>query len=233
MCGRFVQASSPTLLVERFEVDELVLESEFEPHFNVAPRMNVLVVRERDRVRSLGPMRWGLVPSWAESPAIGDRMINARAESLGEKTAFKGAFERRRCIVPADGFYEWRAGSGPRKVPMYIHAVDDAPLAFAGLWELWRDRDDPNAEWMQTCTVITTTANATMQPIHDRMPVVLDARDWGEWLDADAGDRDLAGLLRPAPENVLGFHPVSTRVNTARNDDPSLIVREDPLTLFP
>ena len=230
MCGRFVQASAPSLLVERFDVDELVVDG-FEPHYNVAPRMDVLVVRDRDRVRSLGQMRWGLVPMWADSPAIGDRMINARSESVTEKAAFKGAFERRRCLIPVDGFYEWQAGNA-KKVPMYIHAADETPLAFAGLWETWRS--EPEADPLHTCTVITTAANTTMQAVHDRMPAVLDPVDWDEWLDRDP--RDLGTLerfLRPAPDDLLTFHPVSTRVNSARNDDAALLLREDPLTLFP
>ncbi len=221
------------MLAARFDIPEIAPEAAFEPHYNVAPRMEVQVVSERDGARTLAPRRWGLVPSWAESPAIGDRMINARAESIHEKAAFQRAFGRRRCLIPADGFYEWQAGSGAHKVPMYIYAADGAPLAFAGLWESWRDQEDPHAAWMRTCTVITTTANATMRPIHDRMPVLLDPRDWDEWLGDDASETDLAELLRPAPDNVLAFHPVSTRVNSARNDDPALIVREDPLTLFP
>ena len=231
MCGRFVQASAPTLLVERFDVDEVVSGVTIEPHYNVAPRMDVSVVRDRDQVRSLSQLRWGLVPPWADSPAIGDRMINARAESVDEKVAFRGAFERRRCLIPADGFYEWQAGSA-KKVPMYIHAIDQAPMAFAGLWESWRS--GPEADPLLTCTVITTTANATMRPVHDRMPVVLDPADWDEWLDRDARDTGaLVRLLRPAPDDLLAFHPVSTRVNSARNDDATLLIREDPLTLFP
>ena len=230
MCGRFVQASAPSLLVERFDVDELVVDG-FEPHYNIAPRMDVLVVRDRDRVRSLGQMRWGLVPMWADSPTIGDRMINARSESVTEKAAFKGAFERRRCLIPFDGFYEWQAGSA-KKVPMYIHAVDDTALAFAGLWETWRS--EPEADPLHTCTVITTVANTTMASVHDRMPAVLDPVDWDEWLDRDPRDLGtLERLLRPAPDDLLTFHPVSTRVNSARNDDAALLLREDPLTLFP
>ena len=231
MCGRFVQASAPTLLVEHFDVDEVLSGVTIEPHYNVAPRMDVSVVRDRDQVRSLSQLRWGLVPPWADSPAIGDRMINARAESVDETAAFKGAFERRRCLIPVDGFYEWQAGSA-KKVPMYIHAVDHAPMAFAGLWESWRAA--PEADPLLTCTVITTTANTTMRPVHDRMPVVLDPADWDEWLDRDARDTGaLVRLLRPAPDDLLTFHPVSTRVNSARNDDATLLIREDPLTLFP
>ena len=234
MCGRFVQASSPALLVERFAVDEVVGAETFEAHYNLAPRMDALTIVEGDDVRRLGPMRWGLVPSWAESPAVGDRLINARAETLVEKPAFKPAFERRRCIIPADGFYEWQAAPGPRKQPMYIHARDGSPLAFAGLWESWRDRTDPEAPWIRTCVVITTDANAMMRPVHDRMPAMLATADWDQWLDREFTDGGaLLHVLCPAPDDLLAMHPVSTRVNGARNDDASLILREDPLTLFP
>lgn len=234
MCGRFVQASAPTLLVEHFHVDELVVDNTFEPHYNVAPRMDALTIVDRGDTRSLGQMRWGLVPLWAENPAIGDRMINARAETLLEKAAFRSAFERRRCIIPVDGFYEWQATPGPKKQPMYIQARDNAPLAFAGLWESWRDRAEPDAPWLRTCAVITTDANALMRPVHDRMPVVLDEDDWDEWLDREVGDASaLVALLHPPSEELLVMHPVSTRVNAARNDDATLIEREDPLTLFP
>lgn len=234
MCGRFVQASPPTLLVEHFHVDERVVPDTLEPHYNVAPRMDVLTIVDRDHTRRLGHMRWGLVPLWAESPAIGDRMINARAETLLEKAAFRSAFERRRCIIPVDGFYEWQATPGPKKQPMYIHARDNAPFALAGLWESWRDRDEPDARWLQTCVVITTDANALMRPVHDRMPVVLDEGDWREWLDREVTDASaLVPMLRPPPEELLVMHPVSTRVNAARHDDATLIEREDPLTLFP
>lgn len=234
MCGRFVQANAPTLLVEHFDVDEIALDEEFVPHYNVAPRMDALTIVDRDARRLLGRMRWGLVPSWAESPAVGDRMINARAETVTEKGAFKAAFERRRCIIPVDGFYEWQVAPGPRKQPMYIYSRSGSPLAMAGIWELWRDRAVPDAPWLRTCTVLTTHANATMAAVHDRMPVFLDATDWNEWLDPESADVDeLRSLLRPARDDILAMHPVSTRVNAARHDDASLIVREDPLTLFP
>ena len=234
MCGRFVQASAPTLLTEHFDVDEILLEDEPPaPHYNVAPRMEVLTVLERDDRRLMGPMRWGLVPSWATDLAIGDRLINARAETLTEKPAYRYAFERRRCIIPADGFYEWQTLVGGKKHPMYIHARSGAPLAFAGLAETWRDRDDPTAPWVRSCAVVTTNANATLAPIHDRMPVMLDALDWDLWLDrAVTEPAAVIPLLVPAPDDLLELWPVSTRVNAARNDDPSLIEREDPLTLF-
>ncbi len=234
MCGRFVQASSPTLLAEQFDVDEVAIASPVGAHYNVAPRAEVLTVIDRDEGRLLTTMRWGLVPSWAESLAIGDRMINARAETLLEKAAFRPAFERRRCIVPVDGFYEWRAMPGGKKQPYYIFATDGMPLALAGLWESFRDRTDPDAAWVRSCTVITTEANDTMRSLHDRMPVILDPSDRAPWLDRDQVDpAAVQTLLHPAPDDLLSMHPVSPRVNGARADDEGLIVREDPLTLFP
>jgi putative SOS response-associated peptidase YedK len=231
MCGRFVQASSPRLLAEHFHVDEVALDAPVTPSYNVAPRADVLTVVERDGIRRLGRMRWGLVPSWAPDPTGGDRMINARAESLGEKPAFRAALERRRCIVPADGFYEWRATGGPKQ-PMYLRDPSGSPLAFAGLWEVWRNPEEPDPIPLRTCTIVTTSANATVAPIHDRMPVVLDPSVWKVWLAGDEDPAFLASLLQPAPDGLLHPHPVSTRVNRAANDDPTLIEREDPLTLF-
>ncbi len=234
MCGRFVQASAPTLLAEQFDVDEVAMESPVAAHYNVAPRAEVLTVVGRDQARLLTTMRWGLVPGWAESLAIGDRMINARAETLLDKAAFRPAFERRRCIIPVDGFYEWRAMPGGKKQPYYIFATDGVPLALAGLWESFRDRTDPDAAWVRSCTVITTEANATMRSLHDRMPVILDSSDWTTWLDPDQVDpAAMQPFLHPASNDLLSIHPVSPRVNGARADDDGLIVREDPLTLFP
>ena len=241
MCGRFVQVSSTTMLAEHFDVDELAFVDSPAPSWNVAPRAEVLTIvdgrsaREgeaADDVRRMGPMRWGLVPAWASDPGVGDRMINARAETVLEKPAFRTALERRRCIVPVDGFYEWeRVGS--RKQPMFIHDRSGAPLAFAGLWAVWRDADEPDAPWLRSCTIVTTDANATMAPVHDRMPVMLPADAWDRWLDREVTDgAAVVDLLRPAPDDLLELWPVSPRVNSARNDDERLIEREDPLTLF-
>jgi putative SOS response-associated peptidase YedK len=232
MCGRYVQASSPTLLAEHFDVDEIALDEPGAPSWNVAPRADVLTIVEREDVRRLGRMRWGLVPSWATDPGAGDRMINARAETVLEKPAFRTALERRRCIVPADGFYEWeRVGS--RKQPMYLHDRSGAPLAFAGLWAVWRDPDVPDAPWLRTCTIVTTDANATVAPVHDRMPGMLPRDAWARWLDRDETDRAaVVDLLRPAPVDLLELWPVIPRVKSGRHHDPHLVEREDPLTLF-
>jgi putative SOS response-associated peptidase YedK len=242
MCGRFVAASSPQLLIDRFGVDESSVAAH-DPDYNVTPRAMVPIVRERrsreragESTRVLSIVRWGLVPSWAESPAIGDKLINARAESIADKPAFKSAFRRRRCIVPADAFYEWRRSRSsasarrPPPQPYLVHRCDGEPLAFAGLWEIWRDatvRDDDAPEaWLRSCTIVTTRANELVAPVHDRMPVVLDEGAWDAWLDPANGDlAQLEALLRPAPEEWLELYPVSTRVNSPDNNDASLIER--------
>jgi putative SOS response-associated peptidase YedK len=227
VCGRFVQVSSPDLLVERFGVDEMAAPTH-EPSYNVAPRSGVYAVRDRaekeGRRRYLSELRWGLIPSWAKDAKVGDRMINARAESLGDKAAYERAFRRHRCLVPADGFYEWQR-RGPRKQPMFIHRRDSEPMAFAGLWAAWRDGDDDtDADWVRSCAIVTTDANDVLAPLHDRMPVVLEERDWDRWLDPAADDVDaLARLLVPASNEVLVAYPVSSAVNSADNDGPELV----------
>ena len=231
MCGRFVQASSPELLVERFGVDELAAPVH-EPSYNIAPRASVYAVRDRvedgGRRRYLSELRWGLVPSWAKDPKVGDRMINARAESLAGKPAYERAFRRHRCVVPADGFYEWQR-RGARKQPMFVHRRDGEPMALAGLWAAWRDGDPPDGEWLRSCTIVTTVANGTVAPLHDRMPVVLEERDWNRWLDPEAPDLDaLARLMRPAADDLLVAYPVGTAVNNADNDGPHLVARVEP-----
>ena len=235
MCGRFVQASSPELLVARFSVDEPAA-ARHEPSYNVAPRATVYAVRDRDggdgdrsedqgRRRYLSDLRWGLIPSWAKDPKVGDRMINARAESLADKPAYERAFRRHRCLVPAEGFYEWH-GRGSRKQPMFVHRRDGEPMAFAGLWAAWRDAHDADGEWLRSCAIVTTNANDALAPLHDRMPVVLEERDWDRWLDPDSGDVDtLSDLLRPASDDLLVAYPVGTAVNSAENDGPELVER--------
>ncbi len=204
-------------------------------NYNVAPTQDVLaVVADASSDRTLQPFHWGLVPSWAKDMKIGSRMINARSETLGEKPAFKGLFKKHRLLIPMDGFYEWQPGvSGgpltkagkPAKQPMFIHRADGQLLAVAGLWATWRDRAaGPDAPWLHSCTIITTSANSTMAPVHDRMPVLLSVDDWQQWLDPTNGDTAaLQQLLVPAPDDVLVMHPVSTAVNNARNSGERLI----------
>jgi putative SOS response-associated peptidase YedK len=234
VCGRFVQTSSVESLAERFEVAEVTFARPLVPDYNVTPRADVPIVRERARddppTRVLSVVRWGLVPSWAKSPSIGDRQINARAESITERPAYRRAMQKRRCIVPADAFYEWKKPEVARapKTPYAIRRRDGDPLALAGLWEIWRDRDvadddDPDA-WLRTCAIVTTDANEVLAPIHDRMPVVLDERDWDTWLDPRNDDMaSLVGLLRPAPGDWFDVFEVSSRVSRPENNDPGLL----------
>ncbi len=227
MCGRYVSASPPSEIAKYFGA-ALADEQLLEPSFNVAPTNEVYAVLEADGARLLDHLRWGLVPHWAKDLSIGSRMINARADGVATKNAFRQAFKSRRCLLPADGFYEWQAVPGQkRKQPMFIHRRDDEPLAFAGLWERWRG-PDKQGETVRTCTVITTEANAMMAPIHDRMPVILPPERWAEWLDPENHDTEhLASLLVPAPPTLLIARPVSTAVNHVRNKGPELIAAVD------
>jgi len=233
VCGRFVSSSSADAISKFFGAS---FEGEALPaNYNVAPTQDVLaVVADASSDRTLQPFHWGLVPSWAKDMKIGSRMINARSETLGEKPAFKGLFKKHRLLIPMDGFYEWQPGvSGgpltkagkPAKQPMFIHRADGQLLAVAGLWATWRDRAaGPDAPWLHSCTIITTSANSTMAPVHDRMPVLLSVDDWQQWLDPTNGDTAaLQQLLVPAPDDVLVMHPVSTAVNNARNSGERLI----------
>jgi len=173
----------------------------------------------------LDRVRWGLVPSWAKDLSIGDRLINARAEGLASKPAYRRAFERRRCLMPADGFYEWRVIPGRKqKQPYFIARADREPMVFAGLYEVWRDRSDADAPWVRSCVIVTTDANEKLAPIHDRMPVVLPETAWGEWLDPDNHDTTtLTRLLVPAPADEFLAYPVSTLVNKPGNQGPELL----------
>lgn len=226
MCGRYVSSRTPQELADVFgaevDVDPLA------PSYNVAPTNDVYAVVGGDpgAPPSLRAFRWGLVPSWATDVKIGSRMINARAETLAEKPSFRTLFRTRRLLVPMDGFYEWQSVVGSKvKRPLYIHRPDGQLLAAAGLWSAWRDKTvGPEAPWLHTLTIVTTAANATMSPIHDRMPVFLDEAEWGEWLDPTNHDVEhLAQLLDPAPEGLLVTDEVSTAVNNVRNKGPELI----------
>jgi putative SOS response-associated peptidase YedK len=228
MCGRFVSSSPPDVLAAYFGVDQ-VGETLQEARYNVAPTTEVPVVVERDDHRRLDTFRWGLVPTWANDLRIGNKMINARAETLATKNAFRSAFRKRRCIVCADGFYEWaRLDGSDTKTPFFIHRADGAPLAFAGLWERWRDpdpTDDPEANrWIETCTIITGSPNERIAKIHDRMPVMLHPDSWDRWLDPTFHDTEaLEAFFQPAPASDLVLHPVSTAVNNVRSQGPGLI----------
>jgi putative SOS response-associated peptidase YedK len=235
MCGRFVSSHSADKISEFFGAS-FESEQSLPANFNVAPTQDVYaVVADASGAREVQPFHWGLVPSWAKDIKIGSKMINARSETIGEKPAFKGLFKKHRLIIPMDGFYEWqqagpvavlsKAGK-PMKTPMFIHRADGDMLAVAGLWATWRDKAaGPAAQWLHSCTVITTAANDTMAPVHDRMPVLLAHEDWEEWLDPTNNDLDaLQHLLVPAANDLLVMHAVSTAVNNVRNKGPELML---------
>ena len=226
MCGRFVSSSPPDELAKYFDVDA-VAESVLEPSYNVAPSNNVYVVVETGGVRKLDTFRWGLVPFWAKDQATGYKMINARAESVIDKNAYKHAFKKRRCIIPADGFFEWKKIPGQKaKQPYFIHRTDGEPMAFAGLWEVWRPKDDASgdAEPLLTCTIITGEPNEKVADVHDRMPVMLPPSAWAEWLDPENDDVETLGkFLVPAPASLYALHPVTRAVNNVQQKGPELI----------
>ena len=232
VCGRYVSTTPSDVLAAQFRVEEILGDDVDQPRWNVAPTDPVLAVAEnRAGVRRLGRMRWGLLPSFVTDPASAARRINARVETVATAPAFRAAFARRRCIMPADGFYEWDKG----KQPWFITRADGVPFAMAGVWEVWRVDDGP---LIRTCAVITTTANELVAGVHDRMPAILDDVHYDAWLDAGHDDTEgLRRLLRPAPEDLLVRFPVTTRVNNVRNDGPELIEpgsidRPVPLTLL-
>jgi|SRR4051794_25669792 len=224
MCGRFVSSSPPDELARYFDVQQ-VTETALEERFNVAPSTDVYVVVESGGVRRLDAFHWGLVPFWAKDMSAGNKMINARAEGITEKNAYKHAFKKRRCIIPADGFFEWKKVPGQKaKQPYFIHREDGEPLAFAGLWEVWRPNKDDDTEVVRSCTIITGQPNEKIAEIHDRMPVILPPNVWDQWLDPQNDDLDTLGkLLVPAPSRLLTAHPVTTAVNNVRVDGPELI----------
>jgi putative SOS response-associated peptidase YedK len=219
MCGRFTLYSSPIVLAREFELGALPL---LFPRYNIAPTQPVALVRQSadSGVREWVLARWGLVPSWADDLKIGQRMINARSETVAEKPSFRAAFRRRRCLIPADGYYEWQTTAAGPKRPFYIHRADERPLAIAGLWESWQAPDGTNLE---TCTLLTTAANDRLRPIHDRMPVFLDELSRRVWLDPDSPSPALLELLRPAADDLFATREVSTRVNNARHEAPDCI----------
>ncbi|MEA3077975.1 MAG: hypothetical protein QOF60_2883 [Actinomycetota bacterium] len=228
MCGRFVATASDAVLAGYLDVDEVVIPPDASPpaSWNVAPTDAVRAVaatREGNR-RLLGTYKWGLVPSWAKDAKGGARMINARAETLESK--FKNAVSRHRCLVPADGFYEWERVDEKTKQPWFIHRSDGAPLVFAGLWEAWRDPAGPaDGPWLRTCTIVTTAANDLVGRIHDRMPVVLSPDSWARWLDRDLTDpAAVRDLLVAADPRQFEMYEVSTAVNSVRNNSGELVV---------
>jgi len=198
-------------LAEEFQLDG---SAEITPSYNVAPTQQVAAVLEDEGGRRLEMLRWGLVPSWADDPDIGARMINARSETAPEKPSFRSAFRRRRCLIPADGFYEWKRENGGKQ-PYYFRMHDGRPFAFAGLWESWEKGDGT----LRTCTILTTRANAVLEDVHDRMPVILPHDAYNAWLDPDADREELGELMIPYGGDDLETYPVSRFVNSPRNND--------------
>lgn len=223
MCGRFVAATDPAGLVRLFVVDDRIA-GEQPPSWNVAPTHPVLAVVEHQQRRLLVSFRWGLVPHWAEDARVGSRMINARAETLVDRPAFREAFQRRRCLIPVDGFYEWQRDEDGRRLPFLITARDGAPMALAGLWSTWHPQD---AEPLRTCTIVTTRASADLADLHDRMPVVVRPDRWDLWLDRSVRDpARLQEVLVPTQAGELALQRVGTDVNDVRNDHPGLLAAD-------
>lgn len=214
MCGRFALHANAEVVALQFG---LAAAPPLVPRYNIAPGSDILAVRAPRGTREAAPLRWGLIPSWAAHAALGARMINARAETVAEKPAFRAALRRRRCLVPASGFYEWQARPAGKQ-PYYIYPRAGGLFAFAALWERWHGPQGP----VETCVILVTAANAALAPVHDRMPVILLPGDYARWLDCDAA-ADVRDLLRPCAPELLALHPVGRAVNDARHDSPALI----------
>jgi putative SOS response-associated peptidase YedK len=216
MCGRYTVRTSPQAVAKAFHIADMPL---FSPRYNIAPTQQVLAIRQQDGKRQASLHHWGLIPSWADDPAIGNRMINARAESIADKPSFRSAFRRSRCLVVADGFYEWK-NTGKAKQPFYIRLKDEHPFAFAGLAEHWHRGE----QTIDFCTIITTEPNRLMSDIHNRMPVILSPNDYDLWLDPEfEGKEKLLSMLRPCPADEMTACPVSTLLNNPRNENPECI----------
>ena len=223
MCGRFAFWITRKRLKEEFDLpgpeDAL---PEIPPRYNIAPGTDIAAVRNLpDKPRELAMLRWGLIPSWAKDKKTGYRMINARAESVMKKPAFRNAFRYRRCLIPASGFYEWQKRDG-KKQPWFITLRDTDLFAFAGLWERWKNPEN-ESEVIESCTIITTDSNELVRPLHNRMPVVLERPDYERWLSRQTPDRDLAALLRPLPSSKMTAWPVTPKVNSPANDSPECV----------
>src|SRR5271157_3426680 len=220
MCGRFVLMTVGKDLAKQFGLEE---EPVLEPRYNIAPTQIVVIIRlDRDTLQKrLAQVKWGLIPFWAKDTSIGNRLINARGETAAEKPAFRAAFKSRRCLVPADGYYEWKKRKEGQKQPYLARNADGTPFAFAGLWEKWQAPED---QIIESCTILTTDANDLTQPIHDRMPVILKPADYDLWLDPQVKAPNLLKpLLRPYPSEEMVAEPVSPKVNKATYDAPDCV----------
>jgi putative SOS response-associated peptidase YedK len=221
MCGRYSLTRREAELVERFGIEQLLLEGEqLRPRYNIAPTQMVPVILDQDGQRVLAEMKWGLIPFWAKDPKKTKPIINARSESIAEKPFFKHAANKRRCLIPADGFYEWKKAN-KEKIPLFIHFPDNEIFAFAGLWDQWKGND---GEVIRSCTIITTEANDFMTPVHDRMPVIVRPEHEAKWLDPEIKDIEkLRDVLEPLGNDALDMYRVSTEVNSPKFDKPELV----------
>jgi putative SOS response-associated peptidase YedK len=225
MCGRYAITTAPEAIRRLFGYVE---QPNFPPRYNVAPTQPIPIVRIEQGARHFALVRWGLIPSWVKDPTTFSLVINARSDNVMTKPAFRNAMRYRRCLIPADGFYEWQSAGAGQKRPFYIRRRDGLPFAFAGLWEVW---SGPNGEEMETAAIVTTDANRVLRPLHGRMPVILPPEAFDMWLDTRNVDADtVSALLVPAPDALLEAYPVSFAVNKHANDDASLIEPIDPAT---
>ena len=220
MCGRFALATDNETVAQQFELS-MPEGMTLAPRYNIAPTQPVAAVRlNRSGQRKLTHFHWGLIPSWSKDPKIGSRMINARSETVADKPSFRAAFKRRRCIIPATGFYEWQKLNGGKQ-PTYIHPTEADLFALAGLWEVWHSADGSEIE---SCTILTTMPNELMEPIHNRMPVILEREDYDMWLEPGDSPQQGLHLLRPFPPQKMAAYPVSTLVNSPRNDSHECVM---------
>jgi len=220
MCGRFTLTVDPADLQDVF--GDFVFPAQFAPRYNIAPSQPVLAI-PNDGKNKADFFLWGLIPSWSKDPAIANKLINARGETVAEKPSFRGSFKYKRCIIPADGFYEWKEQAGQKtKTPYFIHMKDRRPFAFAGLWDEWHS---PDGDTLRTCTIITTTPNELMSTLHNRMPVILDKQNFGDWLNpTPQKPENLIHLIQPFPADRMSAYPVSTLVNAPGNDRSECIL---------
>jgi putative SOS response-associated peptidase YedK len=220
MCGRFALYTDPIALAKKFQTENLL---DLQPSYNVAPSQTIPIIRNEQGHRLLAVARWGLIPSWAKDSKIGYNTINARADTVAEKPSFRSAFQHRRCLIPADGYFEWQEIANSKiKQPWYISLKSQEPMALAGLWEHWQDSDGSEIE---SCTIIVTSGNELMQPIHDRMPVILPPEAWDTWLDTDNTNKQgLQTLLNQYPADEMTAWPVGTQVNSPRHNDRNCIL---------
>jgi putative SOS response-associated peptidase YedK len=221
MCGRFVQNIPFETLQQNFNIRTST--HDIIPNYNVAPAQEILVIIKHDNENNLEQLHWGLVPFWAKDISIGSRMINARAETVSQKPSFRNAFKKRRCLIPADGFYEWKGKKG-NKQPYYVASSSGEPFAFAGLWETWADKESDEESVYKSCTIITTAASEGIREIHHRMPVILDTNFYEKWLNAEIQDpKGLEIILQDGLIHDMKYYPVSTFVNSVKNNDPNCI----------